>query len=295
MKKDIKDIFDYYSDDAIEFKEAPQISPENIYRLTKNKLGKDDSALKRTNKKFSMGLIAAAVCVVMTITAFAAIYFLSPAEVAKEFGDTKLAEVFEKDESTIFNVAPQESNGYSIDILGVASGKDLSSFTQTENDRTYIVGSIAKADGKAISDYTELMISPLVSGYEPWRVNIFTLTDGAKHTFIKDGVEYFLVESSNVSIFADHTVYIAVYEGLAPSAEIFKLNNDGSISFADEYDKTKALFTLPLDKALADSEAVNELLGADEGDEEELTAEDLKVEQTTDADGTLNIDIKPVE
>jgi hypothetical protein len=78
--------------------------------------------------------------------------------------------------------------------------------------------------------------------------------------FIYEGVNYFIFECSNLEIFADHTVYLAAYEGFAPSAEIFKMDENGEIAFIDGFDKPHAMFTLPLDAAKADPGAVTQLL-----------------------------------
>lgn len=47
--------------------------------------------------------------------------------------------------------------------------------------------------------------------------------------------EYFVYECDDIEIFADRTVYVAFYEGLAPSSEKFMLNGDGSIEFNESY------------------------------------------------------------
>ena len=62
-------------------------------------------------------------------------------------------------------------------------------------------------------------------------------------------------------MFADRTVYLAFYEdGFAPSAEKFTMAEDGSIAFAGDYEGAHALFTLPLDPALADPAAAETMV-----------------------------------
>ena len=61
-------------------------------------------------------------------------------------------------------------------------------------------------------------------------------------------------------MFADHTVYMAFYEGLAPNNNIFYVNDDGTIRFCDDFTGVHALFTLPLDSAKADPAAVADFL-----------------------------------
>ena len=79
-------------------------------------------------------------------------------------------------------------------------------------------------------------------------------------------------ECDNIEIFADHTVYIAMYEeskefGMAPGSDIFSVNNDGTIKFADDFKKANALFTVPIDKSKADPKAVKKLLESNDNNE----------------------------
>lgn len=103
-------------------------------------------------------------------------------------------------------------------------------------------------------------ITPLVEGYKPWQINIFTIGNGGRQNFIYEGVEYIIVECVSIEIFADKTVYIAAYEGGAPGSETFTISDDGTISFNESYNGTKALFEVPLDESKADPEAVKALL-----------------------------------
>ncbi|MPN15632.1 hypothetical protein SDC9_162966 [bioreactor metagenome] len=98
-----------------------------------------------------------------------------------------------------------------------------------------------------------------MSGYKPWQVNAWTL-NGGYSSFVYEGVNYYIFECSNIEIFADHTVYLAAYEGNAPSADIFTIDQDGVISFAEGFHAPHALFTLPLDSSKADLNAVHNLL-----------------------------------
>ena len=70
----------------------------------------------------------------------------------------------------------------------------------------------------------------------------------------------FLIECESIEIFADNQVYIAVYEGGAPSSSEFVISDEGKISFNETYNGTKALFEIPLDKSKANKDAVNSLL-----------------------------------
>ena len=98
----------------------------------------------------------------------------------------------------------------------------------------------------------ELSYTPLVSGCHMGVVNAWTLGANCQ-SFVEDGAAYYLFDTRNLEIFADHTVYFAIYEGGVPSPAQSPMAGDGTISLAP--DVTGALFTLPLDPAGADSAA----------------------------------------
>jgi len=262
MKKNIKDIFDNFSDDSVALKSDTSVSAKRVAELTKMKI-REEQNMKASvkTKKFSVPFIAAAVLAALTLTAFAAYLLLTPKDVATHLERYELAEAFSK-EDTIFNIPAQTSGDYTIELLGMTSGKNLDTVVEADVDKelTYIVGAVSRADGTPMTDYSNLMVTPLVKGYKPWQINIFTLGSGGKHAFLYEGIEYFLIECASVEIFADNTVYVAAYEGSAPSNAEFTMAEDGTISFNEELDGTKALFELPLDETKADKAAVDALL-----------------------------------
>lgn len=236
-------------------------SPFNIESedLTMNK--------KRTIK--NVMLIAAAIAVMLWTTAFAAYKLMTPYEIAEKVDYHELASVLSS-EDTKFDIPPQQSGDYTIQLLGITTGKNLSNFTEDfrNDDRSYIIGAISRTDGEPLLDYRGMMLTPLISGYKPWEINIFTL-GGIKVEFIENGVNYFVYECDSIEMFADHTVYIAVYSGtspngdsvgFAPSSDIFTMEADGSIHFADGYKGEGAIFTVPLDKSKADPQKAEECL-----------------------------------
>ena len=230
----------------------------------------------------AIALVAAIICIIGT-TVFVAVHFLSPNEIAMKAGYEELANVLEKD-GTKLDIPPQQSGDYTIQILGITSGKNLSGFVDVDDGRSYIIGAISKTDGTKFDDYADIQMSPLVSGYEPWKVNIFTL-DGGKSEFISDDnlTDYFVYECDTLEIFADRTIYISFYEGMAPSAEIFKYHTDGTIEFKDSYKGVKALFEIPLDKSKANPEKAAEYLKSleIENHSEQETADEGQIDETT--------------
>ena len=264
MRKNLRELFDNYLDETVNLNTNISISSDRVLELTKNKITEEqimNTSTGKTKRKWSVSLVAAAIIAAISLNAFAAYYFLTPKDVATHLERYELAELFSKDDTT-FNIPAQTSGDYNIELLGMTSGKNLDKVPDADVDKelTYIVGAITKADGSAVTDYSNLMITPLVEGYKPWQINIFTIGNGGKHTFIYEGVEYFLIECGSIEIFANKQVYIAVYEGGAPSSDLFNISENGAISFNESYKGEKALFEIPLDKSKANPDAVNALL-----------------------------------
>lgn len=238
-----------------------------------------------TKKSFNIKktlLLAAAIVLLIGTSVYAAYRLLSPREIAMQAGYENLASVFEKD-GCKFDLPPQQSGDYTIRILGITSGKNLTRFVDVDKERSFIVGAISRTDGGKLADYTGIQMSPLISGYEPWSVNIFTL-NGGKSEFISDDdmADYFVYECDTLEIFADRTVYISFYEGIAPSKEIFKYNADGTIDFNESYTGVKALFEIPLDKSKANPEKAAEIAEQiSRGDDEDASGGDTPQSEFT--------------
>ncbi len=200
--------------------------------------------------------IVAVLVIVLSITAFAAVYLLRPSDVASELDDATLSQAFEGENAVLINKSV-ESDNCVITLAGIVSGSGLSDFSQdVDVSRTYAVVSLRQSDGTPYEETpTSTVATPLVSGYAPRAVNAWTL-GGGYSSFVKDGVAYFLFDYQSLEMFADHTVYLAVYQGSVPSNESFTMSADGTISFTDSYKGPHALFTLPMDESKADPAAV---------------------------------------
>lgn len=263
----MKDLFSEYEDI---FLKNTEVSAERIEELTMKKI--HDKKVFPWKRAAAIAFAAA----LISATAFAAYSLLSPSEIAEKVGYDELAEVFEKD-GTAFNIAPKEMGDYTVKLLGMTSGENLSGFTSDFNvidERTYIVGSIERTDGGYLSDYPGMTLTPLVSGYKPWAVNIYTLNGGKSEFIYENKVNYFVYECDSLEVFADRTVYIALYEGQgAPSRDMFDLSLDGSIKFKDSV--KGAMFEVPFDKSKADPEKARELARA-VFENPEIVPEDLE-------------------
>lgn len=201
----------------------------------------------------------AAVAALLVVSASAVALRLSAAEVADQMGQHAIARAFADNNAVTVNETV-ESGGYAITLMGLASGANLDEWSaEVDAGRTYAVVALDRLDGTPLEretfDFIGHTVTPLVSGYAPWAVNSWTLDTIATGTAV-NGTFYFLLNTSDLNVFADHTVYLAFYEGgFAPSAETFVMAEDGSIAFAEDYQGAHALFTLPLDPGLADPAA----------------------------------------
>lgn len=215
----------------------------------------------RINRIKKTALLAAAVAAVLAVTVSAAVLWLSPAQVADALQDPALAAAFRSGDAVTCNEV-RSAGSCTVTLLGLVSGRELSSLgNDLEQDHTYVVTSLANADGTPLDAETfepfAWTVTPLVAGYPVRSVNSWTL-DGFAQCTVLDGIAYYILDVQNLQMFADRTVYLAVYEGGVPTAETFSMAEDGSISLREGV--TGALFTLPLDPAQADPEAAQAFL-----------------------------------
>ncbi len=252
--------------DALPFSPDFQERTEKLLRLSaQNEAEKEPFAMKK--KLFHKIAAAAAVLALLTASAYAAVKLLSPSQVAEFAQQPLLAEAFRSEDALVLNETV-ESGGYRMTLAGLVSGAVLDSWDQdVDRSRTYAVAALERLDGQPLDQQSvslsDFILTPLVAGYTPWSVNNWTL-DAAVCGIAQDGVFYFLLDVQTLEMFADHTVYLAFYEGGVPSREIFVMNGDGSIQFAGDFAGPHALFTLPLDAGKADPAAVEAFI-ADSG------------------------------
>ena len=243
--------------DAVKF--SGDFEEKTINQLTQavRQTEKEERMILKHPKRILIAAVALVAVLALSVSAFT--IWLSPKEVAEQMQDPLLAAAFDSPEAVTVNKTV-ESEGYTFTLAGMVSGKELSAFQDVDTDRTYVVASLGHTDGSPMDpNSANFVFSPLVSGYEPWRVNGWTLGGGFS-SFVKDGVLYYLFDCQNLEPFADHTVYLAAYEGNAPSRETFDYQEDGSIAFVSNYEGPHALFTLPLDAALANPAAAAQIL-----------------------------------
>jgi len=247
--------------DSIKFSETFERDTTLLLQVAaEQKLKKEISSMKN-HKILGIPALSAILIVVFAVSAFALTALLAPKDVATQAGDMALAEAFDSKDALIIDQSV-ETGEYIINLAGIVSGKDLSSYyEEAQDDKSYIVASVSYADGLEIKQAgeAEITFSPLVEGYKPWQINAWTL-GGGYQSFVYEGVNYYIFECSNLEIFADHIVYLAAFQGGGPNADTFTINEDGKIAFVDGFDAPHAMFTIPLDPGKADPAAAKQLL-----------------------------------
>ena len=226
-----------------------------------------DLEKERTNMTISktkkIAVLAAACIALLAVSVSAAYAWLTPAQVAEEHDQPLLAEAFEGPDAIEINETV-ESGDFSITLLGLVSGRNLDVLNEDlEKDHTYSVLALRRLDGEPLEnetfDFSGYVMTPLVAGCSPAAVNNWTLSAFAQG-FAKDGAYYYLLDTQSIEMFANHTVYMAFYEGFVPNSDTFTVADDGTIAFADDFTGVHALFTLPLDSAKADPAAAEAFL-----------------------------------
>lgn len=243
-----------------------------------------------------------------SVGAMAALRYFSPDQVAKETEDNKLAKAFDSKDAIDIEET-QQTGGYDITLLGMVSGKNLSDFESYANgelqaDRTYAVVAIANADGTKMQEkdkdgynvgYTDkFFVSPFIEGYNPNRYNAYAFNGGVTY-FVKDGVLYWLLDTDNIEMFANHTIYLGVTENLGAIGEAYTYQEDsGKIGKNKEYSGVNALFTLPIDKSKASEEEakkyMDSLFNEEDVDDTEETGDVQQMENDEEFFSSLTLD-----
>ncbi len=209
------------------------------------------------NKATRFLVAAVLIIAFLSFTAFAISKLLSAHDVAEHMGESQVAESFDKQTSKVESITDK---GFTVSFLGIIKGERFES-NEIKSDCSYYVISVAASDGSPLSlaDGNPLGISVIIEGYPAWKVNTWSLNTSA-NGMEENGILYYLYDCENLEIFADKTVYLAVYEGFIPTAQIIKMNQNGTFEFAESYKGFKAMFRIPLDPSKADPEAANKIL-----------------------------------
>lgn len=236
---------------------------ERTEELVRRSIQSEKECISMKKRGFYRILAVAAAVAMLTVSAYAASRWLSPAQVADMVGNPALSRAFEGENAVKMNQSVQTGD-LSVTLAGMVSGKNLSDWTdEADQSRTYAVMILESLDGTALNvenfPLGQYTFTPLVAGFTPWSVNSWTLDTGVS-LLEQDGVLYYLLDVQNLEMFADHTVYVAFYQGASPSLDYFVMAEDGTISFAEKFEGPRALFTLPLEQSKADPAAVEQFM-----------------------------------
>lgn len=236
---------------------------ERTEELVRRSIQSEKECISMKKRGFYRILAVAAAVAMLTVSAYAASRWLSPAQMADMVGNPALSRAFEGENAVKMNQSVQTGD-LSVTLAGMVSGKNLSDWTdEADQSRTYAVMILESLDGTALNvenfPLGQYTFTPLVAGFTPWSVNSWTLDTGVS-LLEQDGVLYYLLDVQNLEMFADHTVYVAFYQGASPSLDYFVMAEDGTISFAEKFEGPRALFTLPLEQSKADPAAVEQFM-----------------------------------
>ncbi len=257
----------------------------NMDLFANNTSGANDRRRPRFRARTAVAAAICGVLVVGSVSTYAAWRLLSAGEVVKEYGDLKLAEAFTGKDAVLVNES-QTDGDYRITLLGAVPGENISDYLNhgsnktfylssngqylaLEDDRLYTIVAIEHADGTpmpatsddAYGDET-FFVSPYVKGLDPQNYNSLTMK-GSYTELVIDGVQYRILETTNVELFADRGVYIGVNDGTFYENTAFLYDETtGEISRNANYPGLNVLFNLPLDPANADPAAAQAWLNA---------------------------------
>lgn len=243
----------------------------------------------------AVAMAAAIVVLAGSLSTYAAWRYLKPEQAAVELEDDKLADAFRGEDAVSMDES-QSYGGYTVTLLGMTSGKNLSKYEMKSNgefleDRTYAVVAIEKEDGTKMAksdkmsdlsdEDSEFLVSPLIRGENPNLTNIFKM-NGVASSFLEDGILYRVIDCDNLEVFAGRGVYLSVIHSTFFESDAYHFEEEsGEITRNKEYHGLNALFQLPFDTSKADEKAADEQLRKwdEDADASDDTEEDSDAKQ----------------
>ncbi len=228
---------------------------------------------RQTVKRKVLWRAAIAVCLaaVLSVGGLATAGLLSAREASKFLDNEAMQKAFQG-ENAIEIDETQVMGDYTVTLLGVASGKALGEYGAENNDHKYIMMAFqANGDTNIMNFNPDYRVTPLVSGYSVPMDYIFWRAGPG--VFI-DNVLYMCYDISELELFADRTVTLAVYKQRFPvyvdgawcyaPEDVFTTEEDGSIAFREDFPEEHVMFSLPLDESKADPTAAERLIDESE-------------------------------
>ena len=112
------------------------------------------------------------------------------------------------------------------------------------------------------ADSVQFYVSPYIKGLDPAKYNISVL--GVNNTvFLSDGIQYQLLGMDTIAAFAGQGIYLGVSEGSNYNANAYLYDSaSGTLTRNESFNGVNALFTLPVDPTMGDSEKATNLIDA---------------------------------
>lgn len=217
-------------------------------------------------------MIAVSVLALGSVTAAAAYKYLSPGQVAAEVKDETLKEAFAGENALVMHES-QESGGYRITLLGSVAGKNISQYLSVDDagiprdDRLYTIVAIEHADGTPMPEISSpeygeesFYVSCYIRGLNPAQYSLMSMGGGYTE-FVKDGIQYRLLDMDNLEMFADKGLYVGTNNGAFYEPQAYRYDEaTGEMSRNESYGGVNALFVLPLDPGRGDPAAAEAYL-----------------------------------
>lgn len=219
---------------------------DTIILLKQHKINSAKEEKTMFKRKSMIALVAVVLTFVLALSAVAVSVLLRPSQVADRLNEPALAEVF-KNDATIINQSVK-SKGYNITLMGIASGKNLVKFAETDSTKSYVIIAVSRTDGTklSITDSCPVAFTPIFDGTAAWQFNGFDLSFSVS-SFVEDGTYYSLFCYDDLSKYIANGLSIYAFDGdlLGPSSEIFTFNaKTGKTDYNKNYNGVKATFRI---------------------------------------------------
>lgn len=236
----------------------------------------------KKGRKFKIMLIAAVIVLLATVSAGAAVYLFSlpdgladTLDMNSDYNLKVVVDMENCDEDSIQTVQKTVSaKGYSVTFEAIVEGTAIrSSFIEAQDgmtysaDKAYAIFSIRRDDGKAMlyADHDEAMNASdigyvvLLPGYMPSRA----MFDYDMGLYEENNILYIACDITQVYMFADYDLSIAVIGDHVASGDIIRMDENGGFYFMDSYDGIQAMFDFDIDDSYADPEKAQQHMQGD--------------------------------
>lgn len=249
---------DKYKEDLLSLSFADNFEEKTVELLKAAQ--REDDLMSYKRKPLKVAVLVLVAMLLLSFGAYAVISLLSASQVAEQIGGKELAVLFEESNSDPVTV---KGDVYSVTFMGTAPGENLYSYEENgpmvSEDATYAVWAVYRNDGEPLDQMagSPIQVIPVMDGY---RADALFSMGMSATGFEKDGVLYYLLNCTDLEVFADKNVKLMAFEGMFPTADILTANDSGEVIYAENYNGFKAVFELDLDESKADPEAAAELM-----------------------------------